>query len=192
MLLYGSETWRIIQKTLKRIQTFINKFLRRILHLTWSDKVSNTTLWERTKQLPVEKEIKKRKWRWIGHTLRKPATNITRQSLNGTHRGREEEGRETPGRDTKNERKKMGKKWPQTDKSGGPWSMAYVPIKQTDKSGGPWSMAYVPIKQTGQSKVSNLIMIQPIRNIIGCGCYGAEIMKVMEISWKYTHALVLS
>ena len=65
VLLYGSRTWRITQKTLKRRQAFIYKCLRRILHLKLSDKVSNITLWEKTKQLPVQNEIKKRKWRWI-------------------------------------------------------------------------------------------------------------------------------
>ena len=34
-----------------------------------------------TKQLPIENEIKKRKWRWIGHTLRKPPEAITRQAI---------------------------------------------------------------------------------------------------------------
>ena len=34
-----------------------------------------------TKQLPIENEIKKRKWRWIGHTLRKPPQTITRQAI---------------------------------------------------------------------------------------------------------------
>ena len=49
ILLYGLETWRSTQKTLKRIQTFINKCLHRILYLKWTDKVSNTTLWKMTK-----------------------------------------------------------------------------------------------------------------------------------------------
>ena len=65
VLFYGSETWRSTQKTLTRIQTFINKCLRRILHLKWTDKVSNTTLWKMTKQLTIENEIKNKKWRWI-------------------------------------------------------------------------------------------------------------------------------
>jgi len=78
---YGSATWRSTQKTLKIIQTFINKCLRRILHLKWTDKVPNTTLWKMTKQLPIENEIKKRKWRWIGHTLSKPPETITRQAI---------------------------------------------------------------------------------------------------------------
>ena len=30
---------------------------------------------------PVEQEIRKRWWRWIGHTLRKPLESITRQAL---------------------------------------------------------------------------------------------------------------
>ena len=42
VLLYGSETWQSTQKKLMRIQTFINKCLRRILHLKWTDKVPNT------------------------------------------------------------------------------------------------------------------------------------------------------
>ena len=51
-----------------RKQTFINKCLCRILHMKWSDKVTNTTLWKWTKQLPLTNEIKQRKWRWLGHT----------------------------------------------------------------------------------------------------------------------------
>jgi len=50
VLLYGSETWRSTQKTLTRIQTFINKCLCQIL----TDNISNTTLWKITKQLTVE------------------------------------------------------------------------------------------------------------------------------------------
>ena len=31
---------------------------------------------------PIEVEIRKRKWGWIGHTLRKSPSNITKQALN--------------------------------------------------------------------------------------------------------------
>ncbi len=41
------------------------------------DKVSNVDLWKRTSQ----DKFKIRNWRWIGHTLKKPATNITLQGL---------------------------------------------------------------------------------------------------------------
>ena len=93
VLLYGSETWRSTQKTLKRIQTLFNKCLRRILHLQLTDKISNTTLWKMTKQLSIENEIKKRKWRWIGHTLRKPPETITRQAITWNPPGKRRRGR---------------------------------------------------------------------------------------------------
>ena len=93
VLLYGSETWRSIQKALKRIQNFINICLRRILQLKWTDKVSNTTLWKTTKQLPIENEIMKRKWRWKGHTLRKPPESITRQAITWNPPGKRRRGR---------------------------------------------------------------------------------------------------
>ena len=62
---------------------------------------SNTTLWKMTKQLPIGNELKKRKWRWIGHTLRKPPNTITRQAITWNPQGRDEEvGHETPGKET--------------------------------------------------------------------------------------------
>ncbi|RUS77407.1 hypothetical protein EGW08_014826 [Elysia chlorotica] len=41
----------------------------------------------------VETEIMKRKWGWIGHTLRKPASNITRQALDWNPQGKRKVGR---------------------------------------------------------------------------------------------------
>ena len=71
VLFNSSETWRITKHTVNKIQTFVNRCLQRIMNVKWSGKVSNNTLWTKTNQLPVEIEIKRRKWRWIGHTLRK-------------------------------------------------------------------------------------------------------------------------
>ncbi|KAK2185503.1 hypothetical protein NP493_232g00024 [Ridgeia piscesae] len=65
--------WGAKQDT-KRIQNFIKESLCRILHLKWTDKVSNITLWKWTKQLLIENEIKKRKWRWThSGNLKKPS-----------------------------------------------------------------------------------------------------------------------
>ncbi|KAK2183276.1 hypothetical protein NP493_316g02064 [Ridgeia piscesae] len=108
VLLYGSETWRSTQNTLTRIQTFINKCLRRILHLKWTDKIYNTTLWKMTKQLPIANEIKKGKWRWIGHTHRKPPNTITRQAITWNPQGKRRRPRNTCQRDTEKETKEMG------------------------------------------------------------------------------------
>ncbi|KAK2161220.1 hypothetical protein NP493_1597g00000 [Ridgeia piscesae] len=61
----GSVTLRIgdmakYTEDTKTMQTFINKCMHRILHLKWSDKVTNTTLLKWTKQLHIENGIKKK------------------------------------------------------------------------------------------------------------------------------------
>nr|KAG5689969.1 hypothetical protein BaRGS_033650 [Batillaria attramentaria] len=48
-------------------------------------------LWERAGQEPVAKQILRRKWGWIGHTLRKPAASTTRQALTWNPTGEKEE-----------------------------------------------------------------------------------------------------
>ena len=54
-----------------RLQTFINKCPRNIINIRWADVISNNDLWDKTGQSPTEVEIRKRKWGWIDHTLRK-------------------------------------------------------------------------------------------------------------------------
>ena len=71
ILLYGAETWRITTTIIKNVQVIINSRLRSILNIRWPDTISSSLLWETTNQLPAEEEIKKRLWKWIGHTLRK-------------------------------------------------------------------------------------------------------------------------
>ena len=60
--------------------------LRRIYKIRWQ-KIRNGDLWERAGQESVAKQILRRKWGWIGHTLRKPASSITHQALTWNTRG---------------------------------------------------------------------------------------------------------
>ena len=76
-----------------KLQTFTNRCLRNILNIRWPEVVSNEELWSKTKQVTLETEIKKRKWEWIGHTLRKPAANIPRQALYWNPQERRKVGR---------------------------------------------------------------------------------------------------
>ncbi|PFX30003.1 Transposon TX1 uncharacterized 149 kDa protein [Stylophora pistillata] len=93
VLLYGSETWRTTNQTSQKLQTFVNKCLRRILKISWTDRVTNEMLWELAGEEPIITQISKRKWRWIGHILRKPANNITRQALRWNPQGKRKRGR---------------------------------------------------------------------------------------------------
>ena len=78
VLLYRCETWRTTQTMKRKIQTFFNACLRRIYKIQWQEKIRKENLWERVGQEPVAKQILQRKWGWIGHTLRKPASSTTR------------------------------------------------------------------------------------------------------------------
>ena len=93
VLFYGSETWRTTKTNRNKIQTFINSCLRKILKIFWPNTIRNEDLWERTKQEPAETQILRRKWNWIGHTLRKPSSNIARQALSWNPQGKRRVGR---------------------------------------------------------------------------------------------------
>ena len=113
VLLYGCETWRTTKKILQRIQTFINTCLRRIYNIRWPDKIRNEELWEKAGQVPVAKQILKRKWGWIGHTLRKPTSSTTRQALTWNPQGKRKRGRPRNSwrRDTEAQLGKQGFNW---------------------------------------------------------------------------------
>ncbi|VDP55485.1 unnamed protein product [Schistosoma margrebowiei] len=93
VLLYGAETSRTTKTIIKHVQVFINNCLRTILNIYWPDTVSNSLLWEKTNQLPAEGEIRRRRWKWIRHTLRKSSNCITRQALNWNLEGKQKRGR---------------------------------------------------------------------------------------------------
>ena len=93
VLLYGCETWNASSSCIKRIQVFINKCLRRLLRIRWTDRIRNEEVWRRTRQTPIGDEIGRRRWKWIGHTLRKPVNNITRKALDWNPQGKRSRGR---------------------------------------------------------------------------------------------------
>ena len=93
ILLYGCETLHASPMCAKKMQVFVNKCLRKILKIKWTDKISNESVWTQTKQRPIEVEIGRRRWRWIGHTLRKPGSSITRKALDWNPQGKRSRGR---------------------------------------------------------------------------------------------------
>ena len=98
---------------LRKTQTFINTCLGRIYNIRWPEMIPNEDLWERVGQEPVAKQILRRKWGWIGHTLRKPTSSITRQALNWNPQGKRKRGRPRNSwkRDNEAELKQQGINW---------------------------------------------------------------------------------
>jgi hypothetical protein len=54
------------------------------MNIKWSDKITNG---ESPNRKPIEIEIKRRKWNWIGHTLRKEAGAIEKSALDWKSQG---------------------------------------------------------------------------------------------------------
>ena len=69
------------------------KCLRRILRVCWPEVIFNRDLWIRTGQEPVVTTIKRRRWKWIGHTLRKGERNIARHAMDWNPQGTRKRGR---------------------------------------------------------------------------------------------------
>ena len=118
VLLYGSETWRLTKTLLSKVQTFVNKRLRQILGIFWPNVITNEDLWVRTGQEDVATTIKRRKWKWIGHTLRKEKKNITRIAMKWNPQGKRKQGRPKQSwrRTVIKELESIGKTWGEAEK----------------------------------------------------------------------------
>jgi hypothetical protein len=81
------------KKIFKDLQTFINRSLRNIFKIFWPNTISNEELRSLAHETPLEQQIKCRKWKWIGHTLRKSPTAIENQALNWNPQGQRRRGR---------------------------------------------------------------------------------------------------
>lgn len=93
VLLYGSESWHITNDITSKLQVFINRCLRRMLGIFWPRTISNDRLWKLTYQQPIQSDMKRRKYNWLGHTLRKNTNSIAHSALEWNPQGRRSRGR---------------------------------------------------------------------------------------------------
>jgi hypothetical protein len=61
---------------LKDLQTFINKCVKQIFQDVLAE------LWSLDYETPLEQQLKGRKWKWTGHTLRRGPTATENRALN--------------------------------------------------------------------------------------------------------------
>ena len=101
-------------KTLsQKLEVFQRKCLRRILRIFWPNVISNEDLYAETHTQPIDEVIRKRRWRWIGHVLRRPPDAISRVAIRWTPAGKRKRGRpkETWRRTVETEMKANGWTW---------------------------------------------------------------------------------
>ncbi len=67
IFLYGSETWTMYIWQEHRLNSFHLRCLRRILGITWQDRVPNTEVLDQTKTFSMHALLSQRCLRWLGH-----------------------------------------------------------------------------------------------------------------------------
>ena len=75
-LLYGCETWALYRKQLKTLDQFHLRCLRKIMGISWEDRVPNTEVLHRANMPGVEALIIKAQLRWVGHVVRMDDTRL--------------------------------------------------------------------------------------------------------------------
>lgn len=114
ILLYGCETWKTSKQIGKKLQSFVNRCLRNIMGIWWPEIITNKELWRKTNQQEIIKEIKFRKWKWVGHVLRRESDNITKMAFDWNPQGlsrRRGRPRATWNNTIRDEAEQAGKSW---------------------------------------------------------------------------------
>lgn len=62
VLSYGCEIWEVATHIINKLQKFVNRSLRRIMSIRWSEMIINTELWEAARKEPIILQIRMTKW----------------------------------------------------------------------------------------------------------------------------------
>ena len=69
------------KRSYKFLEAAHHKFQRRILGISWRDKVRNEEVREKTTLQTLDLTIKERRLRWLGHVLRMGSSRLPKQSI---------------------------------------------------------------------------------------------------------------
>ena len=69
-LLYGSESWTTYARQERRLHVFHMRNLRRILGISWQDRVTNNEVLDRASVPSMYTLLRQRRLRWLGHVRR--------------------------------------------------------------------------------------------------------------------------
>lgn len=82
-LLYGSESWTPYARQERRLNTFHQRCLRRILGISWQDHISNNDILKRAGMLSMFALLTQRRLRWLGHVTRMKDGRLPKDILYG-------------------------------------------------------------------------------------------------------------
>ena len=93
-LMYGSDSWSTYARQEKRLNSFHLRSIRRILGITWQDRVSNTEVLSRANLPSMFTLLRQWRLRWLGHVYRMEDGHVPKDILYGElASGRRSKGR---------------------------------------------------------------------------------------------------
>ena len=78
---------------IQKCETFENKCLKQIMKIFWPIKISNSELRKKRNIKSIEETIKEKRWRYIGHILRRDRNDNRRIALQWTPEGKRKKRR---------------------------------------------------------------------------------------------------
>nr|VZI01897.1 unnamed protein product [Spirometra erinaceieuropaei] len=82
-LLYGGETWTVYTKQARRLNYIHLSCLRRILRLSWQDRIPDTDVLERMGILSIYTMMRQMRLRWSGHLVRMDDVRLPKRLFYG-------------------------------------------------------------------------------------------------------------
>ena len=82
-LLYGSETWSTYTSQENKLNAFHLRSLRRILGISWSDRISNEAVHNKSCIPSIQAILSKHRLRWLGHVKRMDDSRLPKLLLFG-------------------------------------------------------------------------------------------------------------
>ena len=110
VVLFGSQTWKIMEGDNKKIDEFQSKCLRRIYKVHWPYIISNDELLKRGQTQRWSEVVRQKRWSWIRHVLRMDHSSHCATDLTWTPEGTRKVGRlkTTWRRTVEKEREQLG------------------------------------------------------------------------------------
>ena len=104
------------------MEAFTNRCVRNILGVRWPNTISNEDLLAKNQEEKMMTQIRRKKWRTIGHTPRKPHDNVTKKALFWNPQGKRNRGRPKNNwrRSAEQELQQIGLQWIQIDRQARP------------------------------------------------------------------------
>ena len=80
-LLYGCETWTCYRRHLRQLDQFHLRCLRKILGISWEERLTNQDVLRRANLTGIEAMIIAAQLRWSGHVMRMHDNSIPKQNI---------------------------------------------------------------------------------------------------------------